>query len=75
MTTIHTKKIFEFIQEVRQLSFCATEGAQRVDALQVRIDAISSAIATTSHLQTVYQEKSKNIEVGLGQVAAMLREP
>ena len=73
MNTTPTKQIFDFIQEVRELSFCATEGAMRVDALQVRIDAIASAIATTSHLHTVYQEKSKNIEDSLEQVAAVLR--
>ena len=67
-------KLLPFIQEVRKLSFCATEGAQRINALQTRIDAIASAIAATSHLQTVYQEKSKNIGDSLEQVAAVLRE-
>ena len=74
MKNTSTKHIFDFIQEVRELSFCATEGAQRVEALKARIDAIASAIATTSHLQTVYQEKSKTVEEGLKQVAAVLRE-
>lgn len=62
------------IEEVRGLSFCNTQGAGRINALKASVDAIVSAFATASHLQTVYEEKSRSVEERVIQIEALLHQ-
>lgn len=65
-------ELFEFVEEIRGLSFCVDQSAEQIARDSKRVEELSQEVATVAGLRTVFEQKSAAVTHTLEKIKTLI---